>query len=285
LTKEAFRFLRADTELFLVPVVATMLLIALFAILILLVLATGMVTTSTAPDASYTVQGLVFLAGSYLLSAYVVALSRAAVTYTVAVRAHDGNATLGESLKVAFGRTPTLVVWALVSSTVGLILSQIAERSEFIGRLISRVFGVAWDIATYFVVPAMILEKKGTFSAMKQSATVFGRAWGETVVTQISTTLVFLVAHLVMMGLFMLSLFVGVTLHVPAIFLLGALVWIIWLAAALALHSVLSSIIATLLYIYATATVPPSNFNSELLGQIVARTQKTPITPTVPVVS
>jgi Family of unknown function (DUF6159) len=279
LTKEAFRFLRADTELFLVPIVATLILTALFAILILIVLATGMVS-ATPTQSLYTIQSTIFLIGSYILSAYVVALAKGAVTHTVVVRVNNGNATLGESLRASLWRTPALVLWALISSTVGLLLRQLTGRSEFMSRLLTGMFGVAWNIATYFVVPAIMIEKKGVFTAMSRSVSVFKQTWGETLTLSISLSLFFVVVQGGLLALFIGSLLLTLTLHQPAFFLAGTVLWIIFASIAFILQSVLSSIVTTLLYVYATASVPPQNFNNELLAQIMVRTM--PVVPTVP---
>jgi len=213
------------------------------------------------------------------------ALSKATVTYTVAKRAKDGNATLGESMGAAVKRTPTLLVWSFTDASVGVLVRLIAERSGLVATLIAKLCGASWRVATYFVVPAMMIDAKGPFAAVSRSATVFRQLWGETIVTNVSLTLAFLLGHIVMFLSLVGAVTLGVVFNQPAVALVAALVWIIWFALALILHSVLSSILTTLLYLYATATTPPHNFDQELLGQILVRANDAPITPVVPVVA
>ncbi len=270
LLRESWRFLRTDTELLLVPVLATILLVFLFGILIIGVLVSGVVTASST-DASWTAEGLMFIVGSYLIAAFVVALARAMVVHTVAVRAAGNDATLGQSMKVAFRHIPTLFLWALINATVGVALRFVAERFDRFGRILTGLFGAAWGILTYFVVPAIVISEKNTKGALLHSAQVFRTTWGESLVINVSLGLVFLLLHLIAMGLFLAGYYGAVTWSLPALFIVIGILYTVILFSLLALQQVLESIVVTLLYLYATSDVPPKNFNTELLGIILAR--------------
>ncbi len=157
LVKESWRFLRADSELLLVPVIATIMMVLLFGILMVTLLVTGMID-SLQNDSALAVQGTVFIFGSYLITAFVVALSRAMVVHTVAKRAANIDATLGQSLWVALRHAPALFLWALISATVGMVLRTITERFDRLGRFITAFLGAAWGVLTYFVVPAIVVD-------------------------------------------------------------------------------------------------------------------------------
>jgi Family of unknown function (DUF6159) len=280
LLKESLRFLRADSELLLVPVIATIIMVLLFAMLIIGLLVSGFVTAT--PDEAWTTQGLIFIAGSYLITAFVVAIATAMVAHTVAVRARGQNATIGQSLWVALRHLPALFMWALLSATVGVVLRAISERSQWLGRIATSFLGAAWGVVTYFVVPAIIIDKKSTFAALSRSGTVFKQTWGETLITNISLGLIFLALHTVAILLFLAAFFVSVETGIPSVFVIGGIVYVVWLFAAIALQHVLNSIVVTLLYIYATADTPPENFNVMLLEAIVARTSLDHAMPPAP---
>ena len=278
LLKESWRFLRADSELLLVPVIATIIMVMLFAVLVIAVLVSGFVTAST--EGKSTLQGVIFIAGSYLITAFVVALAQAMVTHTVEVRARGHNASLGQSFLVAVRHIPSLFLWSLISATVGIVLKAISDRSERLGRIAASFLGAGWGVVTYFVVPSIVIDKKSAFVALGHSGSVFKKTWGETIVTNISLGLIFFVLHLVAVLVFLGTLFLSIELGVPAIFLVSGIIYVIWLFAAIAIQQVLGSIVVTLLYIYATTDTPPTNFNTTLLESIVART--TPLRPVVP---
>jgi hypothetical protein len=277
LLKESWRFLRADSELLLVPVVATILMVFLFACLIITVLLTGP-TLSNMSNSVAAVQGFLFVTGSYIITAFVVALAQAMVSHTVHTRAHGSDAHFWQSFGVAVHRAPTLFVWALITATVGLVLRALSKRSQWLGQILAGLLGAAWGLMTYFVVPAMILDKKSAVSALKHSAAVFKQTWGESLITNISLSLIFLLMHLVVaivaFGLIML----GISYAIPLAFVITVIVYVVWLFAAIAIEQVLKAIVTTLLYEYATTTTPPQNFNATLLGSILAR-QKPQVVP------
>lgn len=285
LVKESWRFLRADSELLLVPIIATIMMVLLFGVLIVTLLVTGMID-ALQNDSALALQGTAFIFGSYFITAFVVALSRAMVVHTVATRSRNEDATLGQSFAVAVRHAPALLVWSLMSATIGVVLRTISERFERLGRYITAFLGAAWGVLTYFVVPAIVLDNQSAFKAVGHSGTVFKKTWGESLITNISLGLVFFVLHLIaaliFVGLFML----GIKLDIPVLIILAGVLYVVFLFGAIAVQQVLESIVVTLLYVYATTKTPPANFNPELLEAIVARTaSKTTLPPEAPMTS
>jgi hypothetical protein len=73
-------------------------------------------------------------------------------------------------------------MWAVVAATVGIALRAIHERVGFIGKIIASLMGAAWSLATFFVVPVLVLEEKSVPDSFRRSVSVFKQTWGETVV-------------------------------------------------------------------------------------------------------
>jgi hypothetical protein len=213
----------------------------------------------------------------YITTVLVGHAASAAVTHTVAVRAGGGNANLGQSLSAVVTRVWPLLVWLLISGTIGMGLRFLSERSVLLGKLLANVLGAAWNTLTIFVLPAIMLEKQATLPALKHSAAVFTKHWGETVITNISIKITFLLLHLVALALFLGSVYISTATNQIVIFAVGAGLWLFWILIALLLERVLTTIVTTLLYIYATAPVPPANFNHELIDQILQRSRMTPV--------
>ncbi|MFM2340080.1 MAG: hypothetical protein RLZZ360_716 [Candidatus Parcubacteria bacterium] len=284
LVKESWRFLRADSELLLVPVIATIMMVLLFGILMVTLLVTGMID-ALQNDSALAVQGTIFIFGSYLITAFVVALSRAMVVHTVAKRAENHDATLRQSFGVALRHAPALFIWALISATVGMVLRTITERFDRLGRFITAFLGAAWGVLTYFVVPAIVLDNKPAIQAVKHSGTVFKQTWGESLITNISLGLIFSMLHMLAALMFFAAFMISTKVSMPVIFILAGVMYIIFLFGAIAVQQVLESIIVTLLYVYATTKIPPANFNPELLEAIVVRTGNVTDTTILPLAS
>jgi len=57
-----------------------------------------------------------------------------------------------DGIELAWERKATILQWALVAATLGVILRTLEERLGIFGRIIMRIIGVAWTLACYFVV-------------------------------------------------------------------------------------------------------------------------------------
>lgn len=270
LTREAFRFLRADTEMLWVPVIGVLVqlfMIGLLCVGVLLPLGmlTGWATETSTND--YYAYGVLFFV--YLICAFVVAYSQAIITHIVYVRAHGGDATLKDGVRVSASHAGSLFIWACITSTVGIILRMIAERSEILMKITAVILGSAWSVLTYFVVPAILIDKKKGIGAISHSGSIFKRTWGETIIINIGIGLTFFIAIVVLLFVLIGVLFLFgnesiVAVSAGAAFFGSLIVLVI-------VSSVLDSILRTILYIYANEGVIPSNFNAELLTQILGK--------------
>lgn len=269
LFKEAFRFMWADKEMLWVPVIAALanmlLLGAIIALIVAVVLSTSEAALEKYP-VEYLFMFLVYLAGAFTLS-----LSQAAVAHMVFVRAHGGDATLGQALTKAFSHWGNLFIWSAITATVGLVLRAIYDRSELLGKIITAVLGAAWGVMTYFVVPAIVIDNKKPVDSIKKSALVFKQTWGESLVSNISFGLLFFLAYLfviVSLGGLVVAAYAFDTF---ALIIVAFVLFVIWIIAFALVSSSISAVLRVLLYIYATEGTVPENFNRELLEKMLAR--------------
>jgi len=281
LFKEAWRYLQSDKEIIAIPLITTLLNILLFGFLMTLfffLVLSGNLSISGEGE-SITAGEYLFIFCLYVIGAFTLALSQAGVANTVYVRAHGGDATLGDSLKVAFSHFASLLLWALITSTVGLLLRMIAERSKLLGRIVVAVIGVAWSVTTYFVIPSIVLGKKSAPAAIGHSAQVFKRTWGETVISTVSMNIVFVLIYI-----FVIVAFVGLFVFTAGLqsgllpMLLFALLVVTLIGVSL-VQSSLAGVVKTLLYIYAAEGVVPPNFNAELIEKMLQRKDGQPVSP------
>lgn len=273
LFKETWRYFKADTEMMWIPLVTTLINLFLFGLLItgfyFFLKDTGYTLPEEGDPLSAIEYSFIFLC--YVIGAFSLALTEAGITNTVYTRVRGGDATLGDSLKAAFSHWASLLVWSFITSTVGLILRMIAERSKIIGRIIIALLGVAWSVLTYFVVPAMVIDKKSAFSSIGKSGQVFKTTWGETLVSNISIGVVFSLVHVLLLiaafGLMIFTVFYELWIGLIALGVLYCLVT----ALLCLVQSSMNGILKTLLYVYASEGVVPANFNQELLEKMLTR--------------
>ncbi len=272
LARETFRFLRADKEILLVPVVTGVFEFFAFLALGLVALAAGI----TIPEGVETLESLpgeaiILIFVAYVIAAFAIAFSQGAVTHIVYTRAHGGDATLGEGLAASGSVIWSLFVWSLITSTVGIILRAVSERSRLLGRLLTSFLGAAWSILTYFAVPAMVIDKKSPVAAVKHSGEIFRRTWGESLIANIGLGAFFMMVLFLVIGVSACVFWLAFSSESLGLLFLAffgfALVMIVFILIA----SALSAILRVLLYIYASEGTVPPNFDAELLAAVMKR--------------
>ena len=87
-----------------------------------------------------------------------------------------------DGIDVALKNFGPILGYAVIASTVGVILKSINDRSKGFGRFITSLIGTAWNVATYLVVPILAVEGIGPIEAVKRSVELLKRTWGEQIV-------------------------------------------------------------------------------------------------------
>lgn len=280
LLTETFRFFWSDKEMLLVPIIATvaqLFLIGLVFVTVIVPAGLFLETTETSAQAISPLEYL-YLFIFYVIGAFTVASSQAVITHIVYTRVRGGNASLGDGLAMVPKHFFSLLVWACITSTVGLLLRSIAERSQLLVKVLVALLGAAWSVLTYFVVPAIVIDNKSVLGAISHSGGVFKRTWGETLVSNTSLSLAITLSFIGLIVVLGGVLFVTGG-SVEALIICGV-IFIVAILVATIVGSILSSVLRTLLYVYANEQIIPANFNKELLENILVRKEgdiRTPI--------
>src|SRR5262249_9146618 len=85
---------------------------------------------------------------------------QAAVVAGATDRLRGGDPTVRSALAAASRRAGPIVLWAVVAATVGMVLRVIEGRFGFVGRIVARIAGASWALATFFGVPVLALEDR-----------------------------------------------------------------------------------------------------------------------------
>jgi hypothetical protein len=121
----------------------------------------------------------------YLCNYTVVYFFNSALLACAVQRFKGGRPTLMDGFTCAWQRLPQILGWALVSATVGLALRLISDRSNWIGKIVIAAVGFSWALATYFVVPVMVVENIGPIKAINRSMHLIRKTWGDVLMFQI----------------------------------------------------------------------------------------------------
>ncbi|MDE2055197.1 MAG: hypothetical protein KGI62_11005, partial [Xanthomonadaceae bacterium] len=114
----------------------------------------------------------------YFLDYFVIIFFNSALIACVLKQIDGGQPTLGYGLAVARQRLPQILGWALLTSTVGILLRLLEERVGFIGRIVVGLLGMAWSVTSFLVVPVLVAEDSGPIASYKRSVEMLRRTWG-----------------------------------------------------------------------------------------------------------
>lgn len=264
--KASYQVLKLDPELAVFPVLS--------GIATILVTATFIVPFAFIGDGFGLLERMREDGGSSL--GYVVAFLYYLVVYTMVfffntalvgaalIRLDGGDPTVRDGLEIAFGKLGTILEYAAIAATVGMILRALEERAGFIGRIVIGLIGVAWTLATYLTVPVLVTRDLGAVDAVRESAALFKKTWGEQMVGNAGFGLV---TFLIVMGMLALA--------VPAILVLApvstalTVTVVVSLVGGILLLSVLTSalqgIYSAALYRYATTGDPGAGFDARAM--------------------
>ena len=189
----------------------------------------------------------------------------AALVGAAMIRFDGGSPTVSDGWRIASSRSGRILGYALIAATVGMILRAIQERLGFVGRFVVGLLGVGWTVATAMVVPVLVSHDVGPIDAVKESAGLLKKTWGENVIGKGGLSLAFLVVYLaVILGAVALAA-AGVWLHSVALLVMVGVATVVALVFAALAHAALSGIYAAALYRYATTGSAGAGFDSGAL--------------------
>lgn len=263
LAKGSFRVLRSDKELLIFPLLSFIALVIVSISFFFPFMWVGGITS--AQDGEMNIASYVIAFAFYVVSYTVTFFFQTALVGAAMIRLDGGDPTFGDGLRIAFARLPKIIVYAVIAATVGMILRWISERAGIVGQIIGGILGFAWSVATFLVVPVLVVENVGPLEAIKRSTGYLKRTWGEQLIGNVGIGLVFgLLTMLVIFAggallffLFQASVTLGLVGVVALILLVGVLALI---------GSALSGIFTASVYRYATKGDGGSMFNNQVLA-------------------
>jgi hypothetical protein len=186
----------------------------------------------------------------YVVQYTIIFFANTALVGAAMIRLRGGDPTVSDGLRIASSRFGAILGYALIAATVGMVLRAISQRG-WLGRLISGLFGLVWNVATFLVVPVLAIEKVGPIDAVKRSIALLKQTWGEQIAGNLGLGAFF---GLVFFGLIIIAIpffYVLVTIHSTALLIIGAIFYVLVFVLLALVHSTLNGIYAAAVYQYA----------------------------------
>lgn len=196
------------------------------------------------------------------------------VTYTVSL--YFSTALIGSALGIMDGEEPTfqtglaiansrlskIVQFAAISATVGTVTSILRERGGLLGSLLSSGVDMAWGLATFLVIPILIVEDITPWEAVKRSTAMLKQTWGEQLsvgfgLGAITAAIMFLIiiGGVVLMALVQNAAFIGILIVLMVVAMIGLGV----------ISSALNGVFRAIVYRYVQTGAVPDDMDIAML--------------------
>lgn len=216
----------------------------------------------------------VWMFAFYLVQYSVIFFFNTALVGAASMRLEGRDPTVADGLRIAWSKVGTILGYAAIAATVGVILRAIQDRVPAIGKFIVGLIGAAWTVATFMVVPVLVHKDIGPLDAVKESALLLKQTWGENLIGQAGVGLIFVLAHvgwwLLCAGLIVLAAGAqgaGLVIFMVVVGIVGTLILAL-------LQAALSGIYSAALYRYATGHQNSAEFSGDLLSNAFAVKRK-----------
>jgi hypothetical protein len=264
LVKASWSVLQADKELIVFPVLSTIAVTVVMISFAVPMFLTGVFERGLFRVGGVPIAGIVLGFIFYTIQYTIIFYCNSALVGAAMIRLKGGDPTVSDGFAIANSHITSIVGYALLAATVGVILRNIARRGV-IGRIVASLFGLAWNIATFLAVPVLVVEGVGPIDAVKRSTQLLKKTWGEQLAGNIGIgaafTLVFFAGLLVFAGALALAIATNsapLIVGVVAVFVLAAVLLSL-------VGSALSAIYTAAVYRYATEGDAGGMFAPELV--------------------
>jgi hypothetical protein len=168
-----------------------------------------------------------------MVGSIIVVFWNSAIIVSAHERLTGGDPTIMTGIKAAFSRIHIIILWGIIAGTVGLLLRIARDAAnknskgpiKIVAMVVLWMVEIAWWIYTFFIIPMIVLEKKGIREGLRDSRSLFGKTWGENVTSGLGIGLIsvfgIIVSLLISYLVFMISPIAGI---ITAAALIGILI-------------------------------------------------------------
>jgi len=201
----------------------------------------------------------------YFILFFIVIFFNTAIIACANIRLNGGDPTVSDGLRIASQNIGRILIWALISATIGMILQVIRGKAGWAGRLIAGIIGIAWAYVTFFIIPVLIFEKKGIAPSIRRSASLFKQTWGETIIGTFGFGIIFVALALLGIIPIVLGFYIGSTTGV----IIGLIIAFFYWAIIGIVASATNGIYVAAMYQFATKKQLHSDFDASLIPPTV----------------
>jgi hypothetical protein len=261
LSKQSWSALRQNRQLVVFPILSGIgMIIVTILFFIPEALAFRPILETEEPTAAQWITVFVIFFVYYLVASFVVIFANTALVGASLKLIEGEPATVGDGIRIAQSRLGKVIIYSLISATVGVIAQGITQAGRdsdnilvtIVTALIGGALQGAWSILVFFAIPVLVVENVGVRDSLKRSFELFKQTWGEGFVGSTAiggiSCLVTLAVVLVCAGIIV----GGVVANVLALIILGGVLLVLGLVGVSLLRGAVNGIFQASMYHFAT---------------------------------
>lgn len=264
LVKASAEVLRQDKELLVFPLCSALAVVGVLASFAGPLIYSGIDPDTTQRKLNGASLVLWFL--FYLTQYIVIFYFNSALVGAALIRLEGRDPTVADGFRIANAKLMSIVGYAAIAATVGLFLRIVEDRAGWLGRWIAGILGMAFSVASFLAVPLLVSRDIGPLDAIKQSAQLLEKTWGENITGNVGLGLVFFLIYIVVAAISVLLMIgLAATQSAMLVWLCLAAIVMVYLFLAL-VHSALHGIYSAALYRFAVVGDAGQSFNGTQLS-------------------
>ena len=227
LAMNSLKVLKENKQLIIFPVLSGISLVLIMGSFVLVFLGVNGWSDENIEDPG-TIGNYLYLFLFYLVNYFIVVFFNMGLIHCTRLYFRGEEVSINAGLRFSLSRIGTIFSWAVFAATVGTILRIIQEESGLIGKIITGIIGIVWNIATFFVVPVIAYEDLGPIAAFKRSSQLMKQKWGESLGATFSFGLIqFLAMIVLIIPLFFIGNMIhpigGIALAIMGVFIIATI--------------------------------------------------------------
>ncbi|MFL6708750.1 MAG: DUF6159 family protein [Massilia sp.] len=249
LIKASATVLRAQRQLLLFPLIAGAAMTFIVVSFLIPLFASGSFDHAERGGFSPMTYSLTFLL--YVINYFIMFYFNTALVACVMQHFDGGTPTLSDGMRAANARFGAILGYAVISATIGMVLRAIQERVPFAGKVIVALIGAGWAVASFLVVPVLVVQNTGPIESVRESASLMRCTWGENVAGQAGMGFAFGLIQLAVVTVAALLTAVVVTMHLAVLVIPILVLTVVAVLGVMLTHTALTGIYSATLYRYA----------------------------------
>lgn len=173
---------------------------------------------------------------------------------------------VGGGVLTATLRLRAIFGWSIVTASIGIVMNMFDRRGNIFASILTFLAGLAWRVATLFVIPIIASKQVGPISAIKESVRLMRADWGTAGNSGHGSRKARFIVILLAVGVILLThLNLGDRASTDIAFFLFP-----FLVIFLLFFSTIYTITCTALFYYAKQHAAPPQFDSDTLRSTIA---------------